>query len=68
MAIIEAAFENEKELQNWIENNLNDFLPGAFFLPGCRIMTVSGKGGVPDGFAFNFDDENRHEARGERCR
>lgn len=56
MAIEESQFEDEKELQNWVQDNLNDFLPASYFLPGFQITTVSGKHGVPDGFAFNFDE------------
>lgn len=48
MPIVEAKFENEKELENWAQENINDFFPG------CSISTISGKGGVPDGFVFNL--------------
>ncbi len=56
MTISEAQFENEMELQTWVENNLEAFLPGSIFLKGCQVTTPSGKHGVPDGFAFNFAD------------
>jgi len=54
MAILETEFDNEKELENWVKANIEDFLPGAICIPGCRILTISGKGGVPDAFAFNL--------------
>jgi len=54
MAIIQADFDNEAELQTWVEGNLSQFLPGVFAISGCRVTTVSGKHGVPDGFAFCF--------------
>jgi hypothetical protein len=54
MSIVEAPFDNEAELDVWVSENIEAFLPGAVFLPGCRVTTASGKGGVPDGFAFNL--------------
>ena len=54
MTIAEVVFDNEQELQDWVTANLDTFVSGAFFMPGCRVTTVSGKHGVPDGFAFNF--------------
>ena len=54
MAIKESAFENEKELHDWVTDNLTSFLPGAYYLPPKRIATIAGKRGLPDGFAVNF--------------
>jgi len=56
MPIIEADFDSEKELENWVQANINDFFPGSIYIPGCSITTMSGKGGVPDGFVFNFQE------------
>jgi hypothetical protein len=56
MAIVEEKFENEKELENWVKENIDDFFPGSIYIPGCSITTVSGKGGVPDGFVFNLEE------------
>ena len=56
MPILEANFDNEKELENWVQANINDFFPGSLYIPGCLITTTSGKGGVPDGFVFNFQE------------
>src|SRR5262249_8486825 len=54
MAINECDFDNEAELQNWMEQNLGSFLQHSVFLKGFQITTTSGKGGIPDGFAFDF--------------
>lgn len=54
MPISEAGFDNEQELQDWAYTNLGQFLPNCILTPGFRITTNSGKGGVPDGFAFNL--------------
>jgi|CXWL01.1.fsa_nt_gi hypothetical protein len=54
MAIQECNYENEAELQSWMESNLHSFIPHSAFLGGFQITTTSGKGGVPDGFAFDF--------------
>lgn len=54
MAIDEAAFENEKELENWAFSNLTRFLPDSHLVKGFQIGTMSGKHGVPDGFAFSI--------------
>jgi hypothetical protein len=56
MAISEAPFENEMELQTWVINNIAHFLPGSIFMPGCSISTTTGKSGIPDGYAFNFSE------------
>lgn len=56
MDIVEAAFENEAELDRWAQENIGRFLSGAIFLSPFRIETPSGKGGIPDGFAFNLAD------------
>ena len=56
MSILEADFDNEKELENWVKANIGDFLPGSICIPGCSITTMSGKAGVPDGFAFNLEE------------
>ena len=55
MSIIEADFENEKELDQWVSENLELFLPGAVYLPGIYVATTSGKRGLPDGFAYDLD-------------
>jgi len=55
MAIVEAAFESEQELQDWVYGKFDSFLPHCFLVPGFQVTTISGKKGVPDGFAFNYD-------------
>jgi hypothetical protein len=54
VAIIESNFENEAELETWVFNNLQTFLGDCIPLEKFLLATSSGKGGVPDGFAFNF--------------
>jgi hypothetical protein len=54
MSIIDAPFDNEKELEKWVYENIGTFSPGCVLIPGFRITTPSGKHGVPDGFVFNF--------------
>ena len=56
MAIHEARFENEKELETWAFENHTLFFPGTILLEGFRIETQDNKGGVPDGFIFDFDN------------
>src|SRR5438132_278474 len=55
MPISEAVFDDERELQDWAVKNASDFLGECVQLNGFLITTPSGQGGVPDGFAFNFD-------------
>jgi len=54
MAITESNYNSEKELQDWVFANINNFLTGSYLVNGFQITTVSGKNGVPDGFAFDF--------------
>ena len=54
MTINEADFENERELQDWVFANLDRFLPHTYLVNGFQIGTISGKNGVPDGFAFSI--------------
>ncbi len=56
MPISEAEFDNEAELDQWVQSNHTLFFPGSIFLPPFKIMTPSGKGGIPDGFVFNLDE------------
>ena len=56
MAIQDAPFEAEQELQRWAFENCATFFGDCIFLPGFRISTPAGKQGVPDGFAFNLVD------------
>jgi len=58
MAIAEAKFDSEDELQRWAFDNIASFLPGACLIDGFQITTTSGKNGVPDGFAFSFHDRD----------
>ena len=60
MGIIEAVFDNEAELEGWAFANLSQFLGDCIFLDKCQIKTTAGKGGVPDGFAFNFAAKEWH--------
>jgi hypothetical protein len=55
MAITDAKFDSELELQNWAFLNWQTFFGKSVLLPGFRITTLAGKHGVPDGFVFNFD-------------
>lgn len=52
--INEANYNSEKELQSWVFSNIRSFLPSCHLINGFQIRTSSGKGGVPDGFAFDF--------------
>ncbi len=45
MAITEADFDNERELDEWVGRNLEVFLPGAKYLPPIQVSTISGKRG-----------------------
>lgn len=56
MAIVESPFDNEDELHNWVVNNFEDFFQGTIYLNGIYIKTISGKRGLPDGFAFNLKE------------
>jgi hypothetical protein len=55
MAIVEADFDSEKELERWVKNEFSTFLPASVLLDGFLASTPAGKKGVPDGFAFDFD-------------
>ncbi|HJZ55561.1 MAG TPA: hypothetical protein VKE74_11405 [Gemmataceae bacterium] len=55
MAITDAQFDTEGELQTWAFANSSTFFGNSILLPGFRITTAAGKHGLPDGFAFNFD-------------
>ncbi len=68
MAIIEADYESEEELDSWVEQNIEAFIPGAIYLSGIRISTVSGKGGIPDGFAFNLENNQWYVIESELLR
>lgn len=57
MAMIEAPFDTEKELGDWVRDNLDLFIPGAINIPGHQVSTTTGKRGVPDGFAFNLREK-----------
>lgn len=54
MSIVQTPFTDERELQQWTTENLDSFVPDAFHVPGCQVTTITGKSGVPDGFAFSF--------------
>ncbi len=54
MAITDAAFALEKELEKWVYENVENFFGDCILLPGFRITTPSGKHGIPDGFVFSF--------------
>lgn len=56
MSINDAAFDSENELQTWSFANGHTFFgSSSILIGGFRITTPAGKHGVPDGFAFNFD-------------
>src|SRR5581483_4559840 len=55
MPITERDFDSESELQRWVYSNSQTFFGDCILLPGFRITTPSGKHGVPDGFAFSFE-------------
>ena len=58
MPLSEANFDNEMELQTWMKANITHFFPGSFWINGFHISTISGKQGIPDGFAFNLEDRS----------
>lgn len=60
MPITEADFENEAELDGWVRENHRLFIPDSIFVLPFKITTSSGKGGIPDGFAFNLSDREWH--------
>lgn len=55
MAITDAEFDSEEELETWTFANCSTFFGNAILLPKFRITTAAGKHGIPDGFVFNFD-------------
>ena len=55
MAIVEAEFEAERELESWVKGEFSTFLPASVLTDGFLVSTPSGKKGVPDGFAFDFE-------------
>ncbi len=54
MSIVESPFDNEAELEKWAFDNVQQFLGECISLGKLKITTSSGKGGIPDGFSFNF--------------
>ena len=54
MAIQEASYSSEKELEEWVKPNFSTFLASSLLLDGFSITTPSGKRSIPDGFAFDF--------------
>ena len=57
LMINESSYNSEKELQDWVFFNINTFMPAGNLLNGFQITTASGKNGVPDGFAFDFENK-----------
>lgn len=55
--LTESSFESEKELEQWVLLHLQEFLGECVCLGGFVITTTSGKRGIPDAFAFNFERE-----------
>jgi hypothetical protein len=60
MAIAEEAFDAEAELRAWAEANIALFLGDCVYIQGFLVRTTSGKGCVPDGFAFDFAENQWH--------
>ncbi len=54
MVLSEAKFDNESELDSWIQDNHTIFFPESLFIDAFKITTSSGKGGIPDGFVFDL--------------
>lgn len=54
MSIAEDQFDDEAELQKWAQENISTFLGNCVYLKGFMARTASGKGCVPDGYAFDF--------------
>lgn len=54
LAIQQVDFDNEKELETYVKTHVAEFLPCDLLLDGFTITTPSGKGGIPDGFVFDF--------------
>jgi hypothetical protein len=57
VAICDAAFDAEEELEAWAFSSSTTFFGTSILLPGFKIVTPAGKGGVPDAFVFNFDQK-----------
>jgi hypothetical protein len=57
MAITEADYMNEAELDKWTADNIQLFVPGSIYLPPFQISTMTGKSGIPDGFAFSLQEQ-----------
>src|SRR5687768_3823215 len=55
MAISDAKFDSEAELEQWVFANWGTFFGSSILLPKMRIVTPAGKQGVPDGIVFNFE-------------
>jgi hypothetical protein len=54
MAINDARFDSEDELERWVFTNWTTFFGTSLLLPKVRIATSIGKQGTPDGIVFNF--------------
>ena len=54
MAIERKEFDNEAELQRWVESNVNKFYGDIIYIPGFQITTRRNKGGTPDGFYIDI--------------
>ena len=59
MSITKVKFNNEQELQDWIENNINLFFGDVIFLPGnFYIYTLNNKKAKPDGFIIDLNNSS----------
>lgn len=57
MPITESDFDSEEELECWVKSNMSSFIKPSIQMDGFKISTLSGKGGIPDGFAFDFGEQ-----------
>ena len=60
MAIKQLSFDNEKELDKWVQENYKDFFGNdVIFVPGnFFISTKRNKGGKPDGFVLDLKNSS----------
>ena len=59
MGIEQKKFDNEQELQDWVENHIVDFFGDVIYIPGNFFITTKrNKGGKPDGFILDLNNSS----------
>lgn len=59
MAIEQKTFDNEEELDNWVQSNFKTFFGDVIYIPGnFFINTKRNKGSKPDGFVLDLNNSS----------